>query len=138
VIILDTNVVSEPLRPRPDERVVRWLDAQHPDSLYITSITVAELLAGVEAMPAGQRQQALRAALDNDVLPLFQDRVLPFDTAAARAYAHLWADARARGQAVGFADGAIAAIARVNGFAIASRNVADFEATGARVIDPWG
>ncbi len=137
MIILDTNVVSEPLRPEPEPAVLAWLDAQAPATLYLTSITLAELLAGVAALPAGRRRNKLGQALTEQVLPLFEGRVLAFDMPAARAFAQVHAGAQAAGNPIGFADAAIAAIARAHGYALATRNVRDFNGTGVEVIDPW-
>ena len=87
MILLDTNVVSEPLRPAPDARVIAWLDAQPMETLYLSSITVAELRAGVALLPPGKRTTELRESLEQRVLPLFAGRVLPFDLSCTRAYA---------------------------------------------------
>ena len=137
MIILDTNVVSEPLRAEPEPAVLAWLDAQAPATLYTTSITLADLLAGVAALPAGRRRNRLRQALSDQVLPLFEGRVLAFDAPAAHAYAQVHAGALAAGNPISFADGAIAAIAAAHGFAVATRNVRDFKGTGVEVVDPW-
>jgi toxin FitB len=137
VIILDTNVVSEPLRPEPEPVVLAWLDAQAPATLCLTSITLAELLAGVAALPAGRRRNKLGQALNEQVLPLFEGRVLAFDAQAAHAYARVQAGAHAAGNPISFADAAIAAIAAAHGFAVAARNGRDFKGTGVEVLDPW-
>lgn len=137
MIILDTNVVSEPLKPAPDAAVLAWLDAQACATLYLTSITLAELLAGVAALPAGRRRNKLARALGDEVLPLFEGRVLAFDARAAHAFAQMHAGARAAGNPISFADGAIAAIAAAQGFALATRNGNDFKGTGVDLIDPW-
>jgi len=137
VIILDTNVVSEPLRPAPDQAVVDWLDAQPAEALYLTSISTAELLAGVARLPHGARRQTLEASLETLLRRLFGTRRLAFDDAAARAYADLLERAAGRGAALPLADGMIAAIAYVHGFAVATRDVAPFIAAGVKTIDPW-
>ena len=137
MILLDTNVVSEPLRPEPNLAVRDWLDAQEPQTLYLTTINLAELLAGVEVLPAGRRRDALAHALNTQVLALFGGRVLPFDAKAAQVFAKTHASAQAQGNAMGFADCAIAAIAGAHGFAVATRNLRDFKGTGLEVIDPW-
>jgi predicted nucleic acid-binding protein len=137
MIVLDTNVVSEPLRPAPDPGVLRWLDAQAPETLFLTSITVAEFMAGIAALPKGKRRIRLSRALLQDVLPLFEDRVLPFDTRAAYAFADVHAGASASGNPIGFADGAIAAVTAAHGFALATRNVRDFRGAGIEIVDPW-
>ena len=137
MILLDTNVVSEPLRPAPNERVVAWIDAQALETLFLSAITVAELRAGVALLPAGKRRAGLQDSLETQVLPLFAGRVLPFDLACTQAYAELTAKARASGLAIAGADAYIAAIAAVNGLSVATRDTGAFEAAGATVINPW-
>ena len=137
MIILDTNVVSEPLKPEPSQAVLDWLDAQEPQTLFLTTISLAELLAGVEVLPAGRRRDALALALSTQVLALFGSRVLPLDTAAAQAFAKTHASAQSQGNPIGFADCAIAAIARAQGFSVATRNGRDFKGCGVDLIDPW-
>ena len=137
MILLDTNVVSEPLRAGPDTRVIAWIDAQTLETLFLSAITVAELRAGVALLPAGKRRAGLHDSLETRVLPLFAGRVLPFDLACTQAYAVLMAKARASGLAIASADGYIAAIAAANGLAVATRDTGPFEAAGAAVINPW-
>lgn len=137
MILLDTNVVSEPLRPAPDPRVIAWIDAQPLDTLFLSAITVAELRAGVAMLPAGKRRTALQQGLEKQLLPLFAGRVVPFDLACSPAYAELMAKARASGRAIAAADGYIAAIAAANGFAVATRDTQPFEAADVAVINPW-
>ena len=136
MILLDTNVVSEAIKPEPHPSVLAWLDAQAAETLFLSSITVAELLFDIGALPAGKRKDALAAALD-DVLDLFSARILPFDTSAARRYADLAVKARAAGKGFPTPDGYIAAIAAAHGFAVASRDTRAFNAGGLTVIDPW-
>lgn len=137
MILLDTNVISEAMRPRPDARLIGWLDAQATDTLYISTVTVAELMFGVAALPEGERKRILAASLAETILPLFDGRVLNFDLAAAQAYAQLRAGARARGQAIATADGFIAAIALANNLTVATRDTGPFAAAQVPVIDPW-
>jgi predicted nucleic acid-binding protein len=137
MILLDSNVVSEPLRHAPEARVVDWIDAQLLETLYLSAITVAELRAGVALLPSGKRRTGLHESLEKRVLPLFTGRVLPFDLACTQAYAKLMAKARRAGLAIAAADGYIAAIAAANGFAVATRDTNAFEAAGATVINPW-
>lgn len=137
MILLDTNVMSEPLRRAPDARVIAWIDAQPLETLYLSAITVAELRAGVALLPAGKRRTGLLDNLEKQVLPLFAGRVLPFDVACTQAYAVLMAKARAAGLAIATADGYIAAIAAANRFAVATRDTGPFEAAGVAVINPW-
>jgi predicted nucleic acid-binding protein len=137
VILLDTNVVSEPLRAAPDARVIEWIDAQPLETLFLSAITVAELRAGVALLPTGKRRTALHQSLERQVLPLFAGRVLPFDLACTLAYAALMSAARLAGLAIASADGYIAAIAVANGLTVASRDTGPFRAAGVAVIDPW-
>lgn len=137
MILLDTDVISEPMRTA-EGTVVAWIDAQPVETLYLAAITVAELRFGVATMPAGKRQDTLRDRLETQVLPLFTGRVLPFDLAASQAYAELMARARAAGLAIGTTDGYIAAIASANKFAVATRDTSPFRAAGVPVINPWG
>ncbi|NKY27165.1 PIN domain-containing protein [Nocardia gamkensis] len=137
MILLDTTVLSEPLRKAPDPRVVAWIDAQPLRTLYLSATTVAELRFGIAAMPEGRRREVLRDRLETRVLPLFAGRVLAFDLAASTAYAELMAAARAAGAAIGTADGYIAATAGAANMAVATRDTAPFRAAGVPVIDPW-
>lgn len=137
MIILDTNVLSEPLRHRPEPRVLNWLDAQAPQTLYLTTVNLAEMLAGVETLPAGRRRAELQQALMERVLPLFEGRVLAFDAQSAVVFARLNASAKAAGNPISFADGAIAAIAIRHGFLLATRNIHDFRGTDVGLINPW-
>lgn len=137
MILLDTNVVSEPLQPAPTARVIEWIDAQAIETLYLSAITVAELRFGVAVLPAGKRRERLAMRLENEVLSLFAERILPFDLAASRAYADLMARARSRGTPIGKADGLIAAIATSHELAVATRDTTPFLAAGLEVIDPW-
>ena len=137
MILLDTNIVSEPLRPTPDTRVIDWIDAQPLETLFLSAITVAELRAGLAQLPVGKRRAGLQQSLEKRVLPLFAGRVLPFDLACTQAYAELMARARTAGLAIATADGYIAAIAAANGFTVATRDTGPFEAAGVAVINPW-
>ncbi len=137
MIILDTNVVSEPLKPSPDQGVVNWLNAQAPATLFLTAINMAELMSGVQAMPQGKRRDALNHAVSSQISALFERRILSFDAKAAEAFAICYANAQAQGKPIAFADCAIAAIAKANGFIVATRNVRDFQATGVDIINPW-
>ena len=137
MIILDTNVVSEPLKPSPEPAVLDWLDRQAPETLYLTTVNLAELLAGIEALPQGRRRTKLHQALTAHMMPLFKGRILPFDEKAAEAFALINAGAKAAGNSMSFADGAIAAIASAHGFLLATRNVRDFKGAGVEVINPW-
>ncbi|CAK11847.1 type II toxin-antitoxin system VapC family toxin [Rhizobium johnstonii] len=135
MILLDTNVISEPWKPIPDGAVVAWLDAQAIETLFVSAITIAELRFAIAAMPAGKRQTILRDRLEEEVLPHFAERILPFDLAASQFYSELMARARVSGK--GSARGHIAATAVANGLAVATRDTGPFEAVGLKVINPW-
>lgn len=136
MILLDTNVVSEAIKPEPHPPVLAWLDAQAAETLFLSSITVAELLFGIGALPDGRRKDMLSARILG-LLDQFAARVLPFDASAARRYADLAVKARAAGRGFPVPDGYIAAIAAAHGFAVASRDTSAFGAAGLTVIDPW-
>jgi len=137
VIILDTNVISEMFRPRPDPQAMAWLQRQADDTVFITSITHGELLFGIRTLPAGRRREILLAGLLRILEPRFASRVLPYDASAADAYAGIAADRRAAGRPISHFDAMIAAIARVRGAQLATRNVGDFEGCGITIVDPW-
>jgi predicted nucleic acid-binding protein len=136
MIILDTNVVSEAMKPEPNLSVQAWLNDQAVETLYLSSVTLAELLFGIAALPAGKRKEMLEQAL-NGLLGLFRDRVLPFDIDAARHYAELAVMARNGGRGFPTPDGYIAAIAASRKFTVASRDVAPYESAGVPIINPW-
>ncbi|MDB5818960.1 MAG: stbB [Rhizobacter sp.] len=137
MILLDTNVVSEPLRHEPHVHVIEWIDAQPLETMFLTAVTVAELRLGVALLPAGKRRSALQEKLEDSVLPLFTGRVLPFELSCTQVYATLIAKARSSGFAVATADGYIAAIAKTHRFSVATRDTGPFKAAGVPVIDPW-
>jgi len=137
MIVLDTNVVSEPMRPEADSAVKNWLDRQVAETLYLTATSLAELLLGIELLPKGRRKEGLDAALAGLVERLFGSRILPFDKPAAVEYARLVGRARVAGRTISVGDGQIAAIASVHGFAVATRDSEPFAAVGVSVIDPW-
>ena len=137
MIILDTNVVSEPLRPQPDRNVLAWLDRQAPETLYLTAISVAELWAGIAKLPAGKGPTQLQQAMTGNLLPLFAGRLLDFGLEVASAFGSVHAKAKAAGNSMDFADCAIAAIASTHRFMVATRNLKDFAGAGVRLINPW-
>lgn len=136
MILLDTNVVSEAMKPEPDDAVRAWLDDQAAETLYLSSVTVAELTFGIGALPSGKRKDRLAEALEG-VMELFADRILSFDTGAARRYADLAIKARTAGKGFPTPDGYIAAIATARDFVVATRDTSAFDAAGLEVIDPW-
>ena len=136
MVVLDTNVISEAMKPEPHAAVRAWLNQQAAETLYLSSVTVAELLFGIAALPTGKRKELLSLALDG-ALEMFCDRILPFDLDAARHYAELALTARSLGRGFPTPDGYIAAIAASRRFIVASRDTAAFEAAKVQVINPW-
>lgn len=136
MIVVDTNVVSELMKPSPSSVVREWLLGQRPTELFTTSITVAEILYGIERLPEGQRKDMLRTAAA-DVFTAFEDHVLPFDHDAAAAYAPLVHRRDQRGLPIDGFDAQIAAICGTHHATLATRNVKDFEHTGITLVDPW-
>lgn len=136
MIVLDTNVISEAMRPSGDSNVLAWLNEQPVETLYLTTVTLAELLFGIGALPSGRRKEALASTLDG-FRELFEGRLLAFDAPAAEAYADIANGARSKGKGLPTPDGYIAAIANSRGFSVATRDTSPFEAAGVAVINPW-
>jgi predicted nucleic acid-binding protein len=136
MIVLDTNVVSEAMKPEPHGAVRAWLNDQAAETLYLSSVTLGELLFGIGALPVGKRKDMLTQALDG-LRGLFRDRVLPFDTDAAQRYAELTVTAKTNGRGFPTPDGYIAATVASQGFIVASRDTAPYQAVGVSVINPW-
>ena len=137
MIILDTNVVSEFMTSPPSERVLEWLNAQDPATLYLTSISVAEICFGLHAMPRGMRRRLLENQFERFVATAFSSRLPHFDEAAARVFGEIKAYRRSIGRPLSDFDGQIAAIARIHQFSVATRNLADFEDCLIDLIDPF-
>lgn len=137
MIILDTNILAEILRPAPEQRVVDWLAAQDGATIHLTAITEAELRHGVAILPADRRRDGLVAMIDQIVREDFAGRVLPFDSPAAETFAVIGAARRAIGRPIMHADCQIAAIAQVHGATVATRNTPDFADCGIDLINPW-
>ena len=136
MILLDTNVVSEPLKPQPDPAVVQWMNAQATRELFLPAIVAAELHYGWAILPEGRRR-TMTGDLIERVVAQFGDRVLTFDLAAAAEYGRIMAAARAAGVGMSVLDGQIAAIARAHQAILATRNVRHFERTGVALVNPW-
>lgn len=136
MIVLDTNVISEAMKPDSDPAVRAWLNEQSAETLYLTTVTLAELMFGIAALPNGKRKEMLSEALDG-LMALFRGRILPFDADAASKYAELAVTARTAGRGFPVPDGYIAAIAVSQGYQVASRDMAPFEATNVGVVNPW-
>lgn len=137
MIMLDTNVISESLRPAPESRVLEWINTQAIETLYLSAISVAELRFGAALLPSGRRKDKLQNRLEDKLLPLFAGRILPLDVAVTKTYAELMSQARMAGRSISTADGYIAATAAANGMIIATRDTNPFAAAGLEVINPW-
>ncbi len=138
MLILDTNVVSETMLPVPSPRVLAWWSQQRTsEELHITTVTVAEILFGIELLPHGKRHARLLAEAEAMFAEDFAGRILPFDEEAARAFSQVAASRRGQGRPIAEFDAQIAAIARSRGAALATRNVDDFEGCGVRLVNPW-
>ena len=137
MIVLDTNILSELMRPSPDPAVEAWVTGRAAASLFFSAVGEAELRYGVAIMPAGRRREALTSEIEAMLREDFEGRVLPFDSDAARAYAEIASTRRFAGRPISQADSQIAAIARSRGMAVATRNVRDFDDMEIEVIDPW-
>ena len=137
MIVLDTNVVSELMKPVPTAAVARWIAEQPATTLYTTTVTQAEILHGIQLLPAGKRRAALETAAEAMFDEDFGGRVLPFGGEAARAYAQIAAQRRRSGRPISQFDAQIAAIARSARAAVATRNVSDYDDCGVKVVNPW-
>jgi len=135
LILVDTNVWSELVKPHPDAHVMAW-EERHAERLWLSTIVIGEFLSGVELMPDGRRRNALRAAYQ-DILRAYAHRIAPFDLQAALRYASVLAHQEAAGRAPGTADTQIAASALTRGMALATRNTRHFEGLGLDLLDPW-
>lgn len=137
MILLDTNIVSEVMKPRPADTVVAWLNDQNSEKLYISAITVGEIAFGLRILPDGKRRAGLRERFEKFVTLAFDQRVLAYDESAARVYGELMGERRELGLPMSAPDGQIAAIARLHHLAVATRNVRDFESCGIEVVNPF-
>ncbi len=138
MIVLDTNIISEPIKLKPNERVAAWINRQPPRSLFCTSVTLAEIMAGIERLPNGKRKNDMRRDLIDRLIPqMFETRLLPFDAGSAVFYGKLTAQTQRAGQTLSTADAQIAAIAMKHGFSVATRDTVPFIAAGVKVINPW-
>jgi len=137
MILLDTNVVSEAMKTRPAEAVVAWLNGQDSDKLFISAVTIGEIAYGLRVLPDGRRRTAIRERFERFVKLAFGQRVLNYDDAAARIYGELMGERKELGFPMSVPDGQIAAIARCNHTAVATRNIPDFQHCGIEVINPF-
>lgn len=137
MIVLDTNVLSELMRPAPEPRVLAWLEGQPGDVLFTTAISRGEMLYGAHRLPAGGRRDGIFREIDAIFSTDMAGRVLPYDEAAADAHAELAARRRAQGRPSSQSDMMIAGIVRAHGATLATRNLRDFEDCGIALVDPW-
>ncbi len=137
MLVLDTNVLSETMQPAPSSRVMEWWAQQPGVELFTTSVTVAEILYGIELVPQGKRRKALVDGAERMFGKVFSGRILPFEESSAREFAEIAAGRRAQGRPISEFDAQIAAIARFHRAALATRNIADFEGCGVRLVNPW-
>jgi predicted nucleic acid-binding protein len=137
VILLDTNVVSEVMKARPAEAVVAWLNGQDSEKLFVSAITIGEVAYGLHILPDGKRRSGLRERFERFVALAFDQRVLAYDESAARIYGELMGERKELGLPMSLPDGQIAAIARLNHLAVATRNALDFEHCGIDVLNPF-
>jgi toxin FitB len=136
MIIIDTNVVSELMRPEPDPGVASWVRARDRRELRMTVISLAEVRYGIARLPDGRRKQVLLGAAD-EIFSAFADQILPVDAAAAEHYAVIASSRERAGKPIPGFDALIAAVCRSQGATLATRNVSDFDGTGIEVINPW-
>ena len=137
MIVLDTNVISELMKPTPAASVIRWIATQAAANLYTTSINQAEILHGIKLLPSGKRRNSIEEAVNAMFVEDFAGRILPFGSDAAEPYARIAAARQRAGRPISQFDAQIAAIALTAGADVATRNVSDFERCGVGVVDPW-
>jgi len=137
MILLDTNVVSAVMAPAPPGAVIDWLNKQETSTLYLSAVTVAEIGYGLWVLPDGKRRRSLERRFEKFVAEGFEHRILDFDHRAARLYPEVMGRRRTMGRPLGVLDGQIASIARANSFAVATRNISDFEECGVELVNPF-
>jgi hypothetical protein len=137
MMVFDTNVVSELMKSSRSPAVIAWISSLAADDVFTTTVTVAEILYGIEILPEGKRREQLLRQAEGTFVEDFGDRVLPFDEPAAREYGKIASERRRVGRPIPFADAQIAAIARVHDAVLATRNTGDFEGCGLNLINPW-
>jgi toxin FitB len=137
MLILDTNVISETMRPEPSPAVIDWLSQHSSDELYVTTVTLGEILYGIELLPHSKRRAALETGAGRMFGQLLAGHILVFDEDAARVFAQIAARRKIQGRPMAELDAQIVAIAQSHGAALATRNTADFEGCGVRLVNPW-
>jgi predicted nucleic acid-binding protein len=137
VIILDTNIISEMMKPLPSQELLSWMDRQATDILYLTSISIAEIMYGLGVLPKGKRRSDLEQAFSSVKKEAFMGRILSFDEKSADFYGELMGNSKMKGRVMSFCDGQIAAIVKQHGFCLATRNIKDFSHCGIMLINPF-
>ncbi len=137
MIVVDTNVISEVMRPQPSPAVLNWLNSQESNLLFVTTVTLAEIGYGLRVLPDGLRRRQLQTRFEQFIAQAFEERVLDFTAPAAHAYAEIMGHRKESGRAMSLPDGQIASIALAHGFALATRNIKDFEDCGIELINPF-
>jgi hypothetical protein len=137
MIILDTNIVSELMRPAPERMVLQWFSSQAAEDLHVTAVTTAEILYGIELISSSRRRDVVRAAAEKMFGDVFADRILSFEDRAARAFSQIASSRRRQAKSMSGVDAQIAAIARVHGATLATRNTYVFEGCGVKLVNPW-
>ena len=137
MIVVDTNVISEVMRPQPSSPVLSWLNSQDSNQLFITTVTLAEIGYDLRVLPEGQRRWQLHSRFEQFIAQAFEERVLDFTASAARAYAEIQGHRKELGRPMSLPDAQIASIAQTHGFAVATRNIKDFEDCGLELINPF-
>ena len=137
MIILDTNVVSELMRPAPERMVLSWFSSQAAEDLHVTAVTMAEILYGIELISSSRRRDVVRVATEKMFGDVFADRLLTFEDRSARAFSQIASSRRRQGKSMSGTDAQIAAIARVHGATLATRNMYVFEGCGVKLVNPW-
>ena len=135
--LLDTNCISELVSPKPEPRVIEWVDTTDEALLYLSALSVGEIRKGIDALPDSRRRTRLETWLEVDLKARFAGRILPIDAAIAGRWGALAAAAKRIGKALAIIDGLIAATALHHDLAIVTRNTSDFATTHARVLNPW-
>jgi hypothetical protein len=136
-MVLDTNIISEIMRPKPETRVIKWLNSQQASKLFLSSITLAEIGYGLYILPDGKRKWNLQQRFDQFIKNAFETQIVDFTQDSAQAYAKLMGERKQAGNPMSIPDGQIAAIALANGYAVATRNIKDFKDCGLDLINPF-
>ena len=133
----DTCVVSEATKPQPDQAVVRWMDSVDESRMFISTLTIGELLKGISLMDSSPRKLAIQGWFERSLPRRFERRIIPVDSKVAETWGLITADLRAKGITIGVVDALIAATALTHGLTVVTRNVREFQHTAARILNPW-